>query len=153
MASLCYSAGGNTGSGMGGKKRGRGRPGPQPDCLPKEQEKQEPVVVDADEIDTIFAARKRNKPFLEQQSGQQPDSVVAGGGRSRDSSVKAKKKKAKKREGQKSVNESSARPPPTDRETKRTEDGLRIYTEEALGFNKKGAGGTPLCPFDCDCCY
>lgn len=36
---------------------------------------------------------------------------------------------------------------------KRTEEGYVIYTEDELGFNKKNAGGTPLCPFDCDCCY
>lgn len=30
-------------------------------------------------------------------------------------------------------------------------DGLPIYTEEQL---KLGTGGnTPLCPFDCDCCF
>ncbi|BGP33405.1 hypothetical protein JCM10296v2_005205 [Rhodotorula toruloides] len=34
---------------------------------------------------------------------------------------------------------------------KRTEDGLPIYSEAEL---KIGFGGdTPLCPFDCDCCY
>ncbi|BGP00961.1 DUF1764 family protein [Rhodotorula toruloides] len=34
---------------------------------------------------------------------------------------------------------------------KRTEDGLPIYSEAEL---KIGFGGdTPLCPFDCECCY
>ena len=37
-------------------------------------------------------------------------------------------------------------------ERKRTEEGYRIYTEEELGFGKKG-GGTALCPFDCQCCF
>ncbi|CCA74978.1 hypothetical protein PIIN_08958 [Serendipita indica DSM 11827] len=35
---------------------------------------------------------------------------------------------------------------------KRTEEGFLIYTEEELGLNKEG-GDTPLCPFDCECCY
>eukprot|EP01027_Heterolobosea_sp_BB2_P015987 GEZU01022825.1.p1 GENE.GEZU01022825.1~~GEZU01022825.1.p1 ORF type:complete len:136 (-),score=62.23 GEZU01022825.1:139-546(-) len=30
-------------------------------------------------------------------------------------------------------------------------DGLPIYTEEELKIGK--GGGTPLCPFDCDCCF
>lgn len=33
-----------------------------------------------------------------------------------------------------------------------TEDGLKIYTLNELGINSK-SGGTPLCPFDCDCCH
>lgn len=35
---------------------------------------------------------------------------------------------------------------------KRTEEGYTVYGEDELGLNKKG-GDTPLCPFDCDCCY
>ncbi|KAI8476062.1 MAG: hypothetical protein J3K34DRAFT_516967 [Monoraphidium minutum] len=36
---------------------------------------------------------------------------------------------------------------------KRTEEGFAIYSEEELGFSKRNAGETDLCPFDCDCCY
>lgn len=36
---------------------------------------------------------------------------------------------------------------------KKTEEGFVIYTEDELGLGKKGGGDTPLCPFDCDCCY
>ena len=36
---------------------------------------------------------------------------------------------------------------------RKTEDGLRIYTEDELGLNKPGAGETDDCPFDCDCCF
>lgn len=32
----------------------------------------------------------------------------------------------------------------------RTEEGFLIFSEEELKLN--GGGGTPLCPFDCDCC-
>ncbi|KAG9042496.1 hypothetical protein FS837_010771 [Tulasnella sp. UAMH 9824] len=35
---------------------------------------------------------------------------------------------------------------------RRTEEGFLIYKEDELGITGKG-GDTPLCPFDCDCCY
>lgn len=35
---------------------------------------------------------------------------------------------------------------------KQTEEGYAIYTEDELGLGRK-AGGTPLCPFDCECCF
>ena len=31
------------------------------------------------------------------------------------------------------------------------ETGLKIYREDQLNLGK--GGNTPLCPFDCDCCY
>eukprot|EP00299_Pterocystis_sp_00344_P006190 c17976_g1_i1.p1 GENE.c17976_g1_i1~~c17976_g1_i1.p1 ORF type:complete len:104 (+),score=22.12 c17976_g1_i1:36-347(+) len=34
---------------------------------------------------------------------------------------------------------------------KRTEEGYPIYTEEELRIGQ--GGDTPLCPFDCDCCF
>ncbi|WFD18119.1 hypothetical protein MCAP1_000331 [Malassezia caprae] len=37
------------------------------------------------------------------------------------------------------------------RDRKRTEEGFRIFTEDELRLNE--GGGTPLCPFDCDCCF
>ncbi|KAM2020868.1 hypothetical protein ACFX16_042957 [Malus domestica] len=36
---------------------------------------------------------------------------------------------------------------------KRTQDGLAVYTEDELGINNADAGNTPLCPFDCSCCF
>lgn len=35
---------------------------------------------------------------------------------------------------------------------KRTEEGYRVFREEELGL-AGGGGDTPLCPFDCDCCF
>jgi len=36
----------------------------------------------------------------------------------------------------------------------KTEDGLNVYTEEELGLDKNRLKQeTPLCPFDCDCCF
>lgn len=38
----------------------------------------------------------------------------------------------------------------TEDPVKRTDDGFVIYKEEELKMGE--GGGTPLCPFDCDCC-
>ncbi|CAE6378595.1 unnamed protein product [Rhizoctonia solani] len=35
---------------------------------------------------------------------------------------------------------------------RRTEEGYAIYKEDELGINDEG-GDTPLCPFDCECCF
>ncbi|KAG8701621.1 hypothetical protein FRC08_003990 [Ceratobasidium sp. 394] len=35
---------------------------------------------------------------------------------------------------------------------RRTEEGYAIYKEDELGIGTEG-GDTPLCPFDCDCCF
>ncbi|EPT04223.1 hypothetical protein FOMPIDRAFT_1021927 [Fomitopsis schrenkii] len=35
---------------------------------------------------------------------------------------------------------------------RKTEEGFAIYKEDELGISDTG-GNTPLCPFDCDCCY
>ncbi|GFZ08548.1 hypothetical protein Acr_20g0003560 [Actinidia rufa] len=63
-----------------------------------------------------------------------------------DKLIKKKKKKSK-------VPEESGDVGPPSRPKKRTNDGLTVYTEEELGIGKADAGGTPLCPFDCSCCF
>ncbi|KAG1881825.1 hypothetical protein C8R48DRAFT_682398 [Suillus tomentosus] len=35
---------------------------------------------------------------------------------------------------------------------RKTDDGLNIYKEDELGISNTG-GDTPLCPFDCECCF
>ncbi|KZT74730.1 DUF1764-domain-containing protein [Daedalea quercina L-15889] len=35
---------------------------------------------------------------------------------------------------------------------RKTEEGYNIYKEDELGVSNEG-GDTPLCPFDCDCCF
>ncbi|KAJ7107629.1 hypothetical protein C8R43DRAFT_1044712 [Mycena crocata] len=35
---------------------------------------------------------------------------------------------------------------------RKTEEGWSIYKEDELGIGDNG-GDTPLCPFDCDCCF
>ncbi|CAH9144914.1 unnamed protein product [Cuscuta epithymum] len=88
------------------------------------------------EIDEIFAGRKRKTPETAAEAG--------------DAHGKPKKPMIKKKD-KKSLDDnrlvSGSRP------KKRTGDGFTIYTEEELGINKADAGGTRLCPFDCDCCF
>ncbi|EGN98757.1 hypothetical protein SERLA73DRAFT_152587 [Serpula lacrymans var. lacrymans S7.3] len=35
---------------------------------------------------------------------------------------------------------------------RKTEEGFGIYKEDELGISHEG-GDTPLCPFDCECCF
>ncbi|KAG1885746.1 hypothetical protein F4604DRAFT_121232 [Suillus subluteus] len=35
---------------------------------------------------------------------------------------------------------------------RKTDDGFDIYKEDELGISNTG-GDTPLCPFDCECCF
>ncbi|KAG8964694.1 hypothetical protein FRC03_001461 [Tulasnella sp. 419] len=36
---------------------------------------------------------------------------------------------------------------------RRTEEGYLIYKEDELGIDPEKGGDTPLCPFDCNCCF
>ncbi|GKV03541.1 hypothetical protein SLEP1_g15825 [Rubroshorea leprosula] len=92
------------------------------------------------EIDEIFSGKKRKRP-------EQVKTEKSKG----DEGLKPKSKKKNKDKSKGGSNEGGTIDPARPR--KKTEDGLVIYTEEELGMNKSNAGGTPLCPFDCDCCF
>ncbi|KAK9946304.1 hypothetical protein M0R45_011773 [Rubus argutus] len=87
-------------------------------------------------IDEIFAGKKRKKAEADKvkKPNEEPNKP------------KRKKKKDLGFEDGAFVDQTS-------RSKKRTNDGLAIYTEEELGINKADAGSTPLCPFDCSCCF
>lgn len=94
------------------------------------------------EIDDIFSSKKRKKPEFEKKAG---DNVAT-------KSNKAQKKNSRGRDKvPKDINRSVVKVPTSAR--KKTGDGLVIYSEEELGIGKADAGGTRLCPFDCDCCF
>lgn len=94
------------------------------------------------EIDDIFSGKKRKKHEPEKKAG---DDVVT-------KSNKVQKKNSQARnKGPKDINRSVDKLSTTSR--KKTGDGLVIYTEEELGIGKADAGGTRLCPFDCECCF
>ncbi|KAF8406920.1 hypothetical protein HHK36_006041 [Tetracentron sinense] len=92
------------------------------------------------EIDEIFyGKKKRKKPEVEQTEKLAED-------------VTAKTKKMTKKNKSKVVKDVGFVDPPS-RPRKKMVDGLTIYSEEDLGIGKLDAGGTPLCPFDCSCCF
>lgn len=114
------------------------------------------------EIDEIFAAKPKGKA-----AGGGGSTAAGGGGGSGAAAadgggadagalaelaqqVKAAREKAKKPkvEGSKDDIFGAA----AGKGRKKTEEGFAIYTEDELGFGKKG-GDTDLCPFDCDCCF
>ncbi|WOG84074.1 hypothetical protein DCAR_0103254 [Daucus carota subsp. sativus] len=92
------------------------------------------------EIDEIFSSKKRKKPETE-------DKVVEN------KAATSTKKKKKPRATNKPTNDIKGPLDTPAGQRKRTKDGLVVYTEEELGFGKSDAGGTRLCPFDCDCCF
>ncbi|TKY59244.1 hypothetical protein E2542_SST16329 [Spatholobus suberectus] len=96
------------------------------------------------EIDEMFAGKKRKKSEMEKTG--KPDEVTK-----RNDKTKKKKKKNVKRKTDGPDDGEFADPP--SRPRKKTEDGLSIYTEEELGIKNADAGNTPLCPFDCSCCF
>ncbi|KAL5558757.1 hypothetical protein UlMin_034968 [Ulmus minor] len=91
------------------------------------------------EIDDIFAAKKRKK-IEPEKSGKGSENGVG-------KPMKIRKKKRIESSDDDGFGEPSSRP------KKKTGDGFVIYSEEELGINKADAGGTPLCPFDCSCCF
>jgi len=107
------------------------------------------------EIDEIFAKTKKAK--TRDVKGSKPAKSVSPDSYKDDNEHAAKassevndsikkKKKTKKLDGKEWRD-----PPPRPR--RKTNDGFTVYSAEELGFNKKDAGGSSLCPFDCDCCF
>ncbi|KAI3451716.1 hypothetical protein Pfo_008381 [Paulownia fortunei] len=99
------------------------------------------------EIDEIFAGKKRKRLEKEKKADtEKPAKVFAANTKSHDKTKIGKLSKGNAIEGNSSADRTS-------RLRKKTADGLTIYTEEELGIAKPDAGGSPLCPFDCDCCF
>lgn len=103
------------------------------------------------EIDDIFGQKKRRMA-----EGEHDEAAARKKERENSEVVKLNSKgelvKPKKpKVATASAKSTPAAAAPTSR--KKTEDGFTVYTAEELGFNKKNAGGTKLCPFDCDCCF
>ncbi|TQE05210.1 hypothetical protein C1H46_009189 [Malus baccata] len=92
----------------------------------------------ASEIDDIFAAKKKK---TETGKTKKPRENAT----EKPHKLKTKKKDKGIRDG--GFGDLSSQP------KKRTQDGLAVYTEDELGINNADAGNTPLCPFDCSCCF
>lgn len=116
-----------------------------------EDEKQKKKM-SGDEIDEIFQGKKAKKPKELEESKE--------GKLSQTPEIKKKTRKRTGKEGNTNnkktkkkganVGEEGSR---AKAKRRRTAEGLAIYTEEELGIGKHDAGGTPLCPFDCSCCF
>ncbi|XP_062023757.1 uncharacterized protein C6G9.01c [Rosa rugosa] len=91
-------------------------------------------------IDEIFAGKKRKKAEAEKAKKKNEEATE-------------KPNKPKRKKKKDLGFEDGAFVEPNSGSKKRTNDGLAIYTEEELGINKADAGSTPLCPFDCSCCF
>jgi hypothetical protein len=102
------------------------------------------------EIDDIFGQKKRKKV-----EGEDEQAAAKKKDKETSEVVKLNSKgelvKPKKPQVAKPAKSAPAAAAPTSR--RKTEDGFTVYSAEELGFNKKNAGGTKLCPFDCDCCF
>ncbi|KAK3213070.1 hypothetical protein Dsin_017776 [Dipteronia sinensis] len=97
----------------------------------------------SNEIDEIFAGKKRKKPEGKKTHKSNKDDSVES---------KLKEEKKEKKKSKRATNGDFA-DPPADQPRKRSEDGLAVDTEEELGISKADTGNTPLCPFDCPCCF
>lgn len=126
---------------MGTKKGKKAAPQPLPELPP------EPKLKSTSEIDDIFGDKKRKKaadPDTEATTKQPSEAVKLD---ANGEILKPKKSKKEK------VAAAKTTTPGVPTARKKTDDGFTVYSAEELGFNKKGAGGTALCPFDCDCCF
>jgi hypothetical protein len=104
----------------------------------------------ANEIDDIFEATKSDKKRKPQQEGEEEE--AEGGKKPKKSRAEGVSKKSKK-ESRGKGSEPGHDELQHKRPRRRTNDGLTIYSADELGFGKADAGGTALCPFDCDCCF
>lgn len=91
------------------------------------------------EIDAIFSRKGKGRKSAVQTQGKS-------------TSAKGATKKARSDAGKNGTGDSKPTSAPK-RPAKRTLDGFAVYKEEELGWNKKDAGGSAACPFDCDCCF
>ncbi|CAN6281772.1 unnamed protein product [Urochloa humidicola] len=108
-----------------------------------------------DEIDEIFSAAKAGK----KRKPAQLEEAAAQGGKRKKPKERAEGGSSKKKSGKTPGSKGKGRVADDEEEfeekrpRRRTADGLTIYSAEELGFGKADAGGTPLCPFDCECCF
>ena len=96
----------------------------------------------SNEIDKIFAAGKKRKKSEMEKTGK-----------SGEVTKKTDKTKKKKKNLKRNQSDNGKFVDLPSRPRKKTEDGLTVYTEEELGISNADAGNTPLCPFDCSCCF
>ncbi|XP_024996552.1 uncharacterized protein C6G9.01c isoform X2 [Cynara cardunculus var. scolymus] len=128
------------------------KPVPQSSAAAKAKSSSTPKTF-GHEIEEIFS--KKRKKTGHEKTRKVAEGVVGKPDKLDENMGKDSKKenshKKRSRSGGSNVdvfeNEQAARP------KRKTADGLVIYSEEDLGIGRADAGGTRLCPFDCDCCF
>ncbi|MED6192016.1 hypothetical protein PIB30_006161 [Stylosanthes scabra] len=118
------------------------------------QELQEEGEKPSQKAEEKSSQKEEEKPS-QKKAGSEIDEIFAGKKRKKsdDEKTKKKKKKKKKETKEQDDNDDGGFLDKPSRPRKKTNDGLTIYTEDELGLNNGDAGGTPLCPFDCSCCF
>lgn len=116
-------------------------------------------VITTNEIDDIFASSKKKKVEDEEVAEKEVEEVkekavkkltkkkVAAEGGSKKTPISRPKKAAEAKSNLDDLLDPNAK-----KKGRKYVDGLPVYTYEELGISAE-SGGTPLCPFDCDCCH
>lgn len=116
------------------------------EVVEKNKSKKKKVGNEIDEIFQVKKAKKSKTPDNNQDvlgSEKKLANGIKEGGNSK------KTKNKHKRNKEVALDESAeARGP-----RRRTAEGLAIYAADEISWGKADAGGTPLCPFDCSCCF
>lgn len=108
----------------------------------------------SNEIDDLFAGKKTKKRLLQAETEaaiakRQKDNQAKKRKKSGQGSSSPSAKKFNERDGW--VDDGLGGVYNNEGYTGRVEDGLRVFKAHLL--RKPQSGGTPECPFDCDCCF
>ncbi|KAL9716104.1 hypothetical protein Ac2012v2_000549 [Leucoagaricus gongylophorus] len=95
------------------------------------------------EIDAIFASKPKSKP--KPKPKPQPTRKVSS--RPAPAQKQPRKTSAARAKQVQQFRDSRGTHP-----RRKTEEGWNVYKEDELGITAHG-GDTPLCPFDCQCCF
>ena len=112
--------------------------------------------VTTDEIDDIFASSKKKKEETAKKAEEEkgaPRSAKAPKKAKKDAGATAQSRPLHaKKAPEATSNLDDLLDPKATKKGRKYVDGLPVYTYEELGISAN-SGGTPLCPFDCDCCH
>jgi hypothetical protein len=109
-------------------------------------------------IDDIFASAASAKKKKKKEEEEEKAKLKEAGGAGDASAGKKKKKQAGPQSGKFVPAEYSSAKDDIDLDgifprykRKKTNEGYALYSEKELRIDQ--GGGTPLCPFDCNCCF
>jgi hypothetical protein len=109
--------------------------------------KKYPNPTSEESTSTGVVSPERPKPQTVLDPSIPKSSTKSGETKASTSTTKARKRKAEDSDEERFKDSRGTGP------RRKTEEGYLIYTEEELGINAETGGDTPLCPFDCNCCF